>query len=42
MAAYHKILEPADRLNAVVDDILKEKRVGALAKDLRDLIKAFG
>jgi len=42
MAAYQRIREPVGRLNAVVDDILKEKRVAALAKDLRDLIKAFG
>ena len=41
MAAYQRIREPVGRLNAVVDDILKEKRVAALAKDLRDLIKAF-
>ena len=41
IAAYKKMSAPRDRLNAIVDETLKEKRVIAFANDLRDLIKAF-
>ena len=41
IAAYQKMRAPRDHLNAIVDETLKEKRVKAFAKDLRDLIKAF-
>ena len=41
LEAYQRMRKPADRLNAIVDEVLKEKRVSALANDLRKLIKVF-
>ena len=41
LKAYQRMRKPADRLNAIVDEVLKEKRVSALANDLRKLIKVF-
>ena len=41
LEACQRMRKPADRLNAIVDEVLKEKRVSALANDLRKLIKVF-